>query len=513
MLRNELFCFQIACRCDEGVSVVPVISGGPENALSVRQVTLVPSELPAYPEPDMYYERTAPGLFPDPMLNIPSCGVPITGQSGWRSFFITIHSASGVPAGAYDLLISLRDAASGLEHARVSYVLHVLEKELPPQETLYTCWTYLDCIAEAHHVALWSEEFWTLAERYVAMAAEYGVNMMLTPLLTPPLETAIGQYRTTVQLVDVRLDNGEWDISFEKLDRYVEICLNAGMKKLEIAHLFSQWGARSAPQVVAQTETGLQRMFGWDTPSDDPRFTRFLTALLKAFKAHAQEKHYWEKCVFHVSDEPGWSDREAYERGKAIILEAIGPVEIMDALSDFSFYREGVVPTPVPAIDAIEPFARADVRPLWGYYCCCQTNLVSNRFFSMPLHRTRAMGLLMYVYDMQGFLHWGFNHYNAQQSQVRIDPFNCTDAIRAFPSGDAFSVYPAQDGPAPSLRLNAFAEGLQDERLLHLAEKKAGRENVLALIRSIYPAKISMTAYPRDGSFFADLRERLLKII
>lgn len=514
MLSNERFCFQVAVRSDEGVSVVPRFTGDAAAYASVRQVVLVPSEVPAYPGSDDFYERIAPGLYPDPLLAVPACGVPITAQSGWRSFFVMLDgTACPLPAGEWTLQIALTDADTGETRAEISYALHVLPLRLRPQQTLYTCWTYLDCIAQAHHVPLWSEAFWTWAEKYIALGVAYGANMLLTPLLTPPLETAVGMYRTTVQLVDADHRGGRWRFGFEKLDRFVAICRRCGVKKLEIAHLFSQWGARFAPQVVAETDEGMRRVFGWDTAADDPAYGEFVTALLRAFKAHAQEGGYWQDCVFHVSDEPGWDDREAYQRGKNLLLNAVGPVEIMDALSDFSLYTEGVVPVPVPAIDAIEPFAAAGVHPLWGYYCCAQTWLVSNRFFSMPLCRTRAMGLLMYVYDMQGFLHWGFNHYNAQQSRVQIDPFACTDAIRAFPSGDAFIVYPAAEEPAPSLRLTAFAEGLQDERLLRQAEALIGREAVLALLAELYPEKMTMTQYPRERAFFDAMRRKLLQVL
>lgn len=514
MLRNELFAMQLAVRSDEGISVLPVVSGPLAGRAEVRQVVQVPSETPCYPEPDAFYERTAPGLFPDPMLPVPPCGVPLNGQCGWHSFFITLDGGSEpLESGEWALDIALTDAVSGEAKATVHYTLRVADMLLRPQETLYTCWTYLDCIAQGHHVPMWSEDFWRLTEQYIALGAAYGVNMMLTSLLTPPLETAVGMYRTTVQLVDIAWRDKQWRFGFDRLDRFVAICRRHGIRKFEITHLFSQWGARFAPQVVADTGHGPERVFGWDTPADSPAYAAFLTALLRAFREHAQTGGYWQDCVFHVSDEPGRDDHEAYRRGRDLIVNAIGPVEIMDALSDFAFYTEGLTSTPVPAIDAIEPFAQAGVQPLWGYYCCAQTNLVSNRFFSMPLQRTRAMGLLMYVYNMQGFLHWGFNHYNAQQSRVQIDPFACTDAIRAFPGGDAFSVYPDTDGPAPSLRLNAFAQGLQDERLLRQAETAIGRQAVMDVIAGLFPEKITMTNYPRERAFFDHLRQKLLAVI
>jgi len=77
-------------------------------------------------------------------------------------------------------------------------------------------------------------------ERYVCTAAKHGINMILTPLFTPPLDTAVGAERPTVQLVDVeRQPSGEYVFSFEKLARWCHVCSDAGIRYFEFAHLFT----------------------------------------------------------------------------------------------------------------------------------------------------------------------------------------------------------------------------------------------------------------------------------
>ena len=51
----------------------------------------------------------------------------------------------------------------------------------------------------------------------MASAAEHGINMLLTPVFTPPLDTAKGGERTTVQLVDVTFADGQWSFGFDRL--------------------------------------------------------------------------------------------------------------------------------------------------------------------------------------------------------------------------------------------------------------------------------------------------------
>jgi hypothetical protein len=76
---------------------------------------------------------------------------------------------------------------------------------------------------------------------------------------------------------------------------------------------------------------------------------------------------------------------------------------IIDALSDFSFYEKGILEHPVPANDAIRPFLKAKIPGLWIYYCVGQSYLVPNRFIALSSPRTRAMGVLMYYFNIAGF--------------------------------------------------------------------------------------------------------------
>src|SRR5690606_38890715 len=100
---------------------------------------------------------------------------------------------------------------------------------------------------------------------------------------------------------------------------------------------------------------------------------------------------------------------------------------------------------------------------------------VSNRFFSLPSVRNRIIGVQLYKFGIQGFLHWGFNFWYSQYSVKAIDPFRVTDAGGAFPSGDAFVVYPGPEGPLDSIRWEVFREALQDMRALELLEQLAGK--------------------------------------
>ena len=122
----------------------------------------------------------------------------------------------------------------------------------------------------------------------------------------------------------------------------------------------------------------------------------------------------------------------------------LGEYKTMDALSDFGFYKTGAVDMPVVATECIKPFTDEGVDPMMVYYCCSEwKDGFSNSFTSMPLYRTRVIGIQLYAVNAKGLLHWGYNYYNTALSEEYIDPYAVTDA------GGQFYSLPRQEGDPP----------------------------------------------------------------
>lgn len=124
----------------------------------------------------------------------------------------------------------------------------------------------------------------------------------------------------------------------------------------------------------------------------------------------------------------------------------------------------------------------------------------------MPLSATRIIGIQLFKYGIEGFLQWGFNFYNSRFSIRSIDPFAVTDADSAFPSGDAFSVYPGENGALESVRSEVFFEALQDMRAATLLAEAIGKDKTVALIEENF-GNISFEEYPRGVENMLTLRE------
>ncbi|MDR0532231.1 MAG: DUF4091 domain-containing protein [Oscillospiraceae bacterium] len=488
-LRGEELSFQAAFCTEEDGEVFPEISGGACEAFWVEEI---PCEKVCYDDSDDYFLRKTPGLYPD--LLRPATE-PLRIRAGeWHSLWLTLQSEASTE-------VSVR-----LGEARVVFRFECLPERLPDQALLCTHWFHCDCLAQAYHVEVFSETHWEIIENYLRCAAAHGMNLLYTPLFTPPLDTEIGGERPTVQLVGVAERGGEYAFDFTLLRRWFALGESCGMRAFELSHLFTQWGAEHAPKVIVN---GVRR-FGWETDADSQEYAEFLGQFGRALLLLLEELHLTERCYAHVSDEPCEKDIEQYAERAALIRRYFPGLKLLDALSDYEFYRKGLMERPVPSNDAIGPFI-GKVPELWTYYCCSQhKDYVANRFFAMPSARSRVLGLQLWKFRCAGFLHWGFNFWNAQLSKHPVDPFACPDAGAAFPAGDAFVVYPGSGGqPLCSLRWKVFHEALQDLRALQLLESKIGYDSTLALLERGLEKPLTFGEYPQGAQWLLEVRERV----
>ena len=181
--------------------------------------------------------------------------------------------------------------------------------------------------------------------------------------------------------------------------------------------------------------------------------------------------------------------------------------QVIDALSDYSFYETGIISKPVVSTDHIHTFLEHGVKDLWAYYCRGQSKDVANRFMAMPSYRNRILGYQLYKYGIKGFLQWGFNYWLSELSVSTVNPYLDTTASGAYPSRDAFLVYPLdEDGEVVcSLRLYVFNEAMQDIRALRLLESLTDKETVLGLLAEIE----GFTVYPRNSRYILELRQKV----
>ncbi|MEG2021103.1 MAG: DUF4091 domain-containing protein [Oscillospiraceae bacterium] len=482
-----------------------VLGGSASNFANVRKVDVVPVTSACIGRFDDNYISHEAGLFPDVLTEFDGWLQFIPGQ--WRALWVEISVPETISLSDYSLNIDFFDKNNDIQaHSNLS--LHIIPICLPPQTLIHTEWFHSDCLADYYKVPVFSEKHWTLIENFLKLAVKRSCNMIYTPLFTPALDTLIGKERTTTQLVDVYVSKNGYTFGFDKLVRWIELCKNLGFQYFEMCHLFTQWGAKYAPKIMAQEKDNQYQLFGWDTLADSQEYKGFLDAFLPKLTAKLEDLGVSKRTYFHISDEPTLQNEVSYKKAKDMITPYLQGYPILDALSHIELYTNGTVNLPVPANDSIQAFLDEKIEHPWVYYCCDQGKDVANRFIAMPSYRNRILGVQLYKYNIEGFLHWGYNFYNSQYSIKHINPFLVNDGIDTFPAGDTFIVYPGDNGqPCESLRLMVLADAVNDMRSLQLLESLSSREFVLSLIDNGLDFEITFGSYPHSSNYILNLFE------
>ena len=490
------------------------LSGDLAPLADMREVRCVPVTMPTNPYGcDDNYLRTAPGLYPDVLIPLRYDGGLPYSHNTLKAIWIDINVPEDLAAGEHTLTFKVKGNAHVGEH-ETSFTLDVINATLPKDDIYFTQWFHCDCLANYYETDVWSDKHWKIVENFARVAAKNGINLLLTPVFTPPLDTTVGGERRTTQLVGVTKNNGKYSFDFTLLDKWVDMCDRCGIKYLEVSHLFTQWGVEHAPKIMATVDGEYKRIFGWETPATGDEYRVFLRQFLTEFIEHMKNRGDDKRLFFHISDEPGLQHLENYKAAKEMIADLIEPYFQFDALSKFDFWKTGAVKNPVCSNNHITPFLEAEVPGLWTYYCVSQPVNVSNRYISMPLWRTRSIGMQMYKYNIEGFLQWGYNFYNNQFSDTPINPFLITDCDGSFPAGDAYSVYPGANGEAlESIRIIAHHQGLTDIKAMKLCEKFYGHDAVVEVIENTLGKTLTFDTCAKSAETMLLIRERINSMI
>lgn len=493
MLKNEVFSFQVVYRYDWCARDIDITIDSPiKKFITPRIAESVPVTTPNTWAGDDFVLSKEPFLLPDVLVPIEKRR-PTGRYNTYSVLWFTVKG--NLPVGTHDIVITLD---SGGNKQTCKYKLTVVDAKLDEVDFKYTRWFHYDGIAQYYNLPVFSPEYNKIMDNFIKCAVEHGMNMLLVPMFTPPLDTRVGSERLTVQLVDVEVKDGKYVFNLDRLVEFMKHIKKLGIKYFEMSHLFTQWGAKAAPKIMATKNGKLVRIMGWDTPATGAKYKKFLGEFLPALRARLIKEKLFKACYFHLSDEPNDKMLDSYSNAREIFKKHIPEGIVTDALSHYDFYERGLVDNPICGSDAVHVFLENKVPNMWTYYCCAQCgNNLSNAIMAFPAYRNRVLGVQLYLNHISGFLQWGYNFYNSVLSDEPVDPYFITDCGGGLQSGDGFIVYPGKDGPYDSPRHEVFFEAIQDLRLFCTLEKKIGRVKTEALLMK-YGFKKSFTEYPHE---------------
>lgn len=525
ILKNERFSFQVGYGFVSGITYrhCPVnfeIKSPLKKYITAYMVENIPAEMLLYHYPwskDDAVISDKSGLYPDLLTPLEENKIYLE-PNIFESLWFTLDTKGEVEAGEYDIKLIFKyekkarkeDEKDIIYTAEKTLKLEIIDASLPEQKLMYTQWFHTDCISSYYKLDSFSEKHWEIIENFMKVAVKNGHNVIFTPVFTPPLDTEVGGERPTTQLLDIYIDNGKYSFGFEKLDRWIELSLRVGYKYFEMPHLFTQWGAEFCPKIMATVDGEYKKIFGWENKSASPEYREFLANYLPTITLYMESKGLKDHTFFHFSDEPREAHLENYREAVKGASKYLEGWKCMDALSEVQYHKDGLVENAVVPHYHSDNFLKENINNIWIYYCCTHEDYYSNRFFCYPLWRTRIMGLQLFKFNIPGFLQWGYNFYYTEHSKKLINPYRTTDGGRAFPAGDAFSVYPGDDGQClESTRLVSFYEGIQDMRALELLAGLIGKDKVDKLIDDIAGMEVNFRDYPANAHYIQILRHKV----
>lgn len=500
-LRGEAISFQLLYTYIQGESkrswdVFKIeLSGELAKYATVREVKAVAVTKPCGVKSDDNYLRTAPGAYPDLLFPLTKDNRFASSNEILNSHWIDVFIPEDAPSGESE--IKVRIIHSGEVVSENTLTVDIIGATLPKQKTAHTMWYSNPSIVHYYGIEEWSERNFEICESYLSVARKNGINTVFVPLFS---------------LLEITKSGDEFYFSAEKLERFIEISKKLDFDFYEMPHMFTAGTAEWA-RTFSYNEDGVKKTTQ-GLSSTDPEYTRILRATLKFAIEFLRERGLSQKLYFHIADEPSIEKIESYRAARESILDLIRDYPTIDAIFNIEYWKEGLVFSPVPITDEIEPFIEAGIENLWTYYCCGPQSRCSNRFIAQSGACTRSIGMQLYKFNIKGFLHWALCYYLGGDAGGVINPYVEQSAKNWVPAGDSFAVYPAPNGTAyESMRLLYLRDAFQDIRAMEICESLYSHDEVVGAIEEELGCELRFSVCAKSTDAMTRIRERINAMI
>ncbi len=337
--------------------------------------------------------------------------------------------------------------------------VEVFNFTLPSERHLWvTNWFSTWNFAKAHQVGEWSEEYWSLLERYFKNMSEHRQNVI---------------YTNWAFFNATRKSDGSWKIDFSNLDRYLKLAEKYGLAdRIELTHCGHI--DRKKHEIVWRTVRVFDEKEG---KYIDVGANEWIEPVLGNLERWLKETGRLERAMIHVADEPFREDMESWRAASQRIHAAAPGLKRIDAIESLNF--TDCLEIWVPKLSHYDRWRtgfdqrRRENEEMWYYICCHPIGeKYPNRFMDIPATRVRALHWINFTEELDGYLHWGLNFWGE-------NPFG--SPTEQYGPGDTHAIYP---GPLDSIRWEIERESLEDfeyfvlyQRLLE-QEKEGGHADL-----------------------------------
>jgi hypothetical protein len=433
------------------------------------------------PNENPHVTRRAPFRVYDAMEPIIS---PIQTKSTSAALRVHLPIAATDQPGQRNVILRLRVADQTID---LGVAISIHKAIIPPvgaKSFPYTNWFNLNNMASRHNLKPWSEDHWSMIAQYARLMAHARQNTFWV---------VWGDVFTREKTGLV--------LNRPRLNRLVKTFTDAGLYYIEGGHVASRTGGKWTASTFDMSIGG--------PLATSPEGNADLARACKQLMEEIDKNNWRTRWIQHVTDEPAAENGTDYRILVGMVRKYMPGLPILDATMNTAM--AGSVNIWCPQVQEFQKHRdifraqQAIGDKVWFYTCCFPGGPWTNRLMDMELLRPAYLGWGAALYDLDGFLHWGFNMYNRNH-----DPFNQSVVPHGegsfLPAGDTHIVYPGKDAPWSSVRLESQREGIEDYELLKILKSQSPAK-AEEIIRQTFRA---FDDFSKDTQVFRSARKSLL---
>ena len=443
-------------------------------------------------------------------------------------------------AGDYTVTVRLYEADYNSDETLVaekSLPLRVFDYTMPKSKDFkfhLDLWQHNSNIARKHDVALWSDEHFSVVQKYVDSLAALGQKSITLCVSEMPWggQSSCGNHRFMGNLYEYSIigiekeADGSFKYDYSKMQKYIDMCTEAGISgDIEVIGLVNIWLNQDmkVTHLCPEYPEPLRLRY-FDKADGCLKYMRNADEIKDYIKS--LEKYFIEtKQIDRVriaADEP--SDIEKYRESISAIRElapsfrfkcAINHVEFIE---EFGEYIDDYAPYLKCASvehDRLMSYRAEKEGKRFLWYVCCG-NSHPNTFIRSPLEESRLIGLMTSAIRFEGFLRWNYTVWpDDPRNEIRYGHFE---------AGDTNFVYPAYNGGVLlSLRYKNLQRGITDFELMEAIRREKGDSVADKLISKVFYATDITTYYQdmkddknlfsKSWKDFNDLKAEMLSVL
>ena len=386
-----------------------------------------------------------------------------------RPVWCTIEVPRDIEAGEYTTALEVVDEAGNVVKS-LALTVNVNSRSLPTvaeQKFHLDFWQQPYAISRYYGVERWSEEHYEALRPYLQALGRAGQRVVSAILFYEPWgEQTHDLFDPMVQTT--KKSNGTWEYDYTVFDRYVELCAEYGITKQINCFSMLPWDMSFR---YFDEASGSYKTLSTTYSSEEYRelWTNFLTA----FKAHLQQKGWFEKTVIAVDERGEAAMLKAHEIANALGFKMALAGNYHGSLSDI-LHDKCVQLGQEHYFTAAQLADRKSKNRVTTFYTSCansEPNIYTNSYPAeaayLPIYAAKM--------NLDGYLHWAWCNW---------DEHPLTDSrFRKFGSGDTYCYYP---GNRSSVRFERLIEGIhQYEKIQILREEYKNDEDKLADLQAL----------------------------